>query len=74
MQSVSWKEATLRLGDLVEAAAAGEAVFITKEGVSVQLVARTAPVRKRVFGSAKGMLLMAPDFDAPLDDMSEYKR
>jgi len=71
MQSVSLSKAALRLGDLVEAAASGEAVFITKEGVSVQLVARAAPVRKRVAGTAKGMFSMAPDFDAPLDDMND---
>ena len=25
-----------------------------------------------VFGSAKGMFTMAPDFDEPLDDLKEY--
>ncbi len=27
---------------------------------------------KPVFGSAKGMFIMKPDFDKPLDDFKEY--
>ncbi len=29
--------------------------------------------RQRVFGSAKGLIKMADDFDAPLDDFKDYK-
>ena len=28
--------------------------------------------KRPVFGSAKGMFTMAPDFDEPLDDLKEY--
>ncbi len=28
--------------------------------------------RKRKFGCAKGMFVMAPDFDEPLEDFKEY--
>ena len=30
------------------------------------------PPRKPVFGSAKGMFKMHPDFDAPLDEFKDY--
>lgn len=32
----------------------------------------TFPEKRPVFGSAKGMFVMAPDFDEPLDDFKEY--
>jgi len=28
--------------------------------------------KKRVFGSAKGLIKMAPDFDEPLEDFKDY--
>jgi hypothetical protein len=38
-----------------------------------RLTQQTAePRRKPVFGSAKGTFKMAADFDAPLDDFSDY--
>lgn len=30
------------------------------------------PTRPPMFGSAKGLFVMSPDFDEPLDDFSEY--
>ncbi len=73
MQTVTLDEAKTRLVALTEAAAAGEEVFITKdEAVSVQLVPRVVQRRKRQFGSAKGLISMAPDFDAPLEEFKEY--
>ena len=73
MQQVSLEEASGRLQDLIAAAAGGEDVFITQgEEVTVQLVPRSTRKRKRQFGSAKGLITMAPDFDAPLDDFKEY--
>jgi len=30
------------------------------------------PERKPTFGSAKGMFIMSPDFDDPLEDFKEY--
>ncbi len=72
MHQVTLDEAKTRLVDLIEAAVAGEEVFITKdEAVSVQLVPRVMKRRKRQFGSAKGLISMAPDFDAPLEEFKE---
>ena len=74
MQTVTLDEAKTRLVDLIEAAAAGEEVFITKdEALSVQLVPRVVKKRKRQFGSANGLISMAPDFDEPLEDFKEYR-
>ncbi len=33
---------------------------------------KAQPEKRPVFGSAKGMFILAPDFDAPLDDFKEY--
>lgn len=73
MQTVSLDEARTHLVDLFDAAAAGEEVFITKNNdLSVQLVPRPVKRRRRHFGSAKGLISMAPDFDGPLDEFDEY--
>ena len=73
MQTVTLDEAKTHLVDLFEAASAGEEVFITRnDDESVQLVPRHGKRRKRHFGSAKGLISMAPDFDEPLDDFKEY--
>ena len=73
MQQVTLDEAKTHLVDLIEAAAAGEEVFITRdEELSVQLVPHVVKRRKRQFGSARGLISMAPDFDEPLEDFKEY--
>ncbi len=73
MQTVTLNEAKTNLVGLIDAAAAGEEIFITRDdNLSVQLVPRTQKKRKRRFGSAKGLISMAPDFDEPLDDFKEY--
>jgi antitoxin (DNA-binding transcriptional repressor) of toxin-antitoxin stability system len=73
VQHVTVDEAIAHLRDLIDAAAAGEEVLIAKEGgVSVQLVPRTVKTGKRQFGSAKGLISMSADFDAPLDELKEY--
>jgi antitoxin (DNA-binding transcriptional repressor) of toxin-antitoxin stability system len=73
MQQVSLEEAKADLDVLIEAAIAGEDVFIKKDDrLTVQLVPHIVSSRKRQFGSAKGLIAMAPDFDEPLDDFKEY--
>lgn len=75
MQTVTLNEAQIHLVDLVEAAAAGEKVFIKKnDEVTLQLVPHVAQRRKRQFGSAKGLISMAPNFDEPLEDFREYSK
>ncbi len=73
MRQVTLDEAKVNLADLVEAAVRGEEVFIVKdEQHTVRLVPRTIRKRSRTFGSAKGFITMAEDFDAELPDFKEY--
>ena len=72
MVQVELDEAKARLLHLIDAAIKGEAVFILKDDrQAVQLVPVEPPVRRRPqFGSAKGLIVMSDDFDAPLEDFS----
>jgi prevent-host-death family protein len=64
---VNLYDAKTKLSELVDRAAAGEEVIIAKAG---KPVARLVPlaVRERAPGRGKGLLEIAPDFDAPLPD------
>ena len=73
MHQVSIEEARTTLPDLIEAAVGGDEVLIAKDDQSIVKlvpVSRTKPVPQ--FGSAKGLIAMAADFDAPLEDFDEY--
>jgi antitoxin (DNA-binding transcriptional repressor) of toxin-antitoxin stability system len=70
---VKLDEAKVRLLDLIEAAIRGEDVFILKDDYpAVQLVPVEPPKRHPQFGSAKGLVVIAEDFDTPLEDFGEY--
>ena len=72
MEQVTLSEAQMRLSDLVNTAIKGQAVFITKDKRKiVQLVPVKLPRRRPRFGSAKGLIAMADDFDAPLADFDQ---
>lgn len=72
MQQVPLDEAQTRLRDLVDAALRGETVSIALDDQqAVQLVPVTRERRAGQFGSAKGQIWMAEDFDAPLEDFKE---
>lgn len=73
MQKLGIQEAESRLRDLIEDAMQGKEVFIVKNSSQVvQLVPVKPQVRRPQFGSARGLIEMADDFDAPLDDLREY--
>ena len=73
MYQVTLDKAQTRLLDLVAAVFKGEKVFIlTDDQKAVQLIPVEPPVRHPRFGSAKGLVMMADDFDAPLEDFEEY--
>ena len=74
MHSIELDDAKEHFHELVEQAIRGEEVVITKDQQPlVKLVATTTPPRQRHFGSAKGLVLIADDLDAPLADFAEYK-
>jgi len=73
MQTVSIQQARQRLQELIELTIHGDEVLITEGGQPVvKLVAVKRPKKYRQFGSAKGLISIADDFDAPLDDFQEY--
>jgi antitoxin (DNA-binding transcriptional repressor) of toxin-antitoxin stability system len=72
-RQVEVDEARASLPDLIDAAIGGEDVVIQKnEKQAVQLVPVEAAQRNPQFGSAKGLVVVADDFDAPLEDFREY--
>jgi antitoxin (DNA-binding transcriptional repressor) of toxin-antitoxin stability system len=74
MATVDVDEAVGKLRELISQAVAGGDVVIAKEdGTSVRLVPVAASGTPR-FGSARGMIWMSDDFDAPLDDFAPYER
>ena len=75
MQQVTLEEAAQKLPELFDAAMRGEEILVTANGelnATIQLVPRTAEERRPQFGSAKGKIWMADDFDAPLEEFKEY--
>lgn len=73
MQQFKLEEAKLRLLDLIEAAVRGEEIFIlTDDQPVVRLVPVEPSSRRPQFGSAAGLITIADDFDAPLEEFSEY--
>jgi prevent-host-death family protein len=75
MPTVTIQEAQSRLSDLVHGLTPGDEIVITENGEPVAKLARADP--KKLWpckaGSAKGTIhWMAPDFDAPLEDFTEY--
>lgn len=75
MQTIGVQEAQSRLRDLIEDAIHGREVFIVKNSSqAVRLVPVEPPKRRPKFGSARGLIELADDFDAPLEDMREYSQ
>jgi antitoxin (DNA-binding transcriptional repressor) of toxin-antitoxin stability system len=73
MYQVKLDDAKSKLLALINAAIEGEKVFIFKDDQQVvQLVPVAPPERHPQFGSAKGLIVMAEDFDAPLKDFEGY--
>lgn len=66
-------QAQTRLAELVQEAARGEEVILTEGG---EPVARIIPILQaremREFGSARGLIHIAADFDSPLDEFQDY--
>jgi antitoxin (DNA-binding transcriptional repressor) of toxin-antitoxin stability system len=74
---VSLTEAAASLSDLVEAAINGEEVIIllndldqNRPAIRLMPIESVKPNRKP--GSAKGLIWMSDDFDAPLEEFKEY--
>jgi antitoxin (DNA-binding transcriptional repressor) of toxin-antitoxin stability system len=71
--NIKLDDAATHLPDLIKAAINGEDVFIVADDKQVvQLVPLARPKLRPQFGSAKGLIVIADDFDEPLEDFSEY--
>lgn len=68
-ETVNIYEAKTKLSQLVDKAAAGEDVVVSRNGKPMARITRLEPPRRRVrFGVLKGKIRIARDFDAPLPD------
>ena len=76
MYQVDIIEAKEKLLELIAAAMRGEEVAITQDNQPVVKLVGIPPANKKGWpskaGSAKGMVWMSDDFDAPLAEMKEY--
>lgn len=76
MESVTIQEAQARLADLIHRVMPGREIVITENDQPVaRLVPALAPSQRkgRQLGTLKGTVLyMAPDFDAPLEDLKDF--
>jgi antitoxin (DNA-binding transcriptional repressor) of toxin-antitoxin stability system len=76
MQCVEIDQAETCFPDLINKTIEGDEIVITKSGKPlVKFVAipdKKEKKKKRVFGSAKGLIKIAPDFDEPLEDFKDY--
>ena len=73
MQQIDLNEAKRHLIDLIDIALSGEEVVITQDDQPVlKLIRVVAPKARRQAGSAQGLITMASDFDAPLEDFRAY--
>jgi prevent-host-death family protein len=68
MKPVNIYEAKTRFSQLVDKAAAGEDVIVSRNGKPLVRITQLANAQKRriKFGVLKGKLKIAADFDAPL--------
>jgi prevent-host-death family protein len=68
-ETVNIYEAKTRLSQLVDKAASGEDVVVSRNGKPLVRITRLEPPRSRIrFGILKGKIRIARDFDAPLPD------
>ena len=69
METVNIYEAKTRLSQLVDKAASGEDVVVSRNGKPMVRITRLeTPARRIKFGVLRGKVRVAQDFDAPLPD------
>jgi prevent-host-death family protein len=73
VHQISLEEASTRLPSLLHEVQAGNEVVITQGNLPVARLVAVPTVRPhRQFGSARHLITLTPDFDAPLADFAEY--
>jgi prevent-host-death family protein len=72
MQQRNLAEAKTHLAELIEAAASGEEVIITRgDGSLFKIVPVPSPKPVPKFGSARGLITIANDFNEPLEGFKD---
>ena len=66
-------EAKARLSSVVREVLSGTEVVIAKDNKPLVKLVPLSGGRRRTPGSAKGQIIISPDFDAPLDDFADYR-
>ncbi|HPO15139.1 MAG TPA: type II toxin-antitoxin system Phd/YefM family antitoxin [Candidatus Hydrogenedentes bacterium] len=73
MTTMAIEQAQENFAKLIDDVTLGEHIVITRNHVPIaELIPVTHPNQKPVFGSAKGMISISEDFDAPMDDFQDY--
>ncbi len=70
--NVNYEDVKTQITDLIEAAMRGDKVVITKNGRQIIQLVPMKTTHKPKFGSAKGKIKFAKDFNEPLADFREY--
>jgi prevent-host-death family protein len=69
METVNIYDAKTRLSQLVDKAASGEDVVVSRNGKPLVRITQLEAQKRRIkFGVLKGKVRIAADFDAPLPD------
>ncbi|MDQ3713934.1 MAG: DUF2281 domain-containing protein [Acidobacteriota bacterium] len=69
------KTSSVQLPDLIDSVINGEEVVFTQNNLPIaKLVAVRQEKPRPQFGSAKGLFVLAEDFDEPLEDFDEYRK
>jgi prevent-host-death family protein len=69
MHTVTVGEAQTHLPELLDEVLQGNEVIIVRDNTPA---AKLVPVTRAGYGSYKGQIIMADDFDAPLEDFADY--
>lgn len=73
MATFNVADAKARFSELIAKAMVGEEVVIARDNKPlVRLVPLARPGKRRVSGSAKGQIVIAPDFDTTPEDFKDY--
>lgn len=70
-QEFQLAEVKARFSEMVQKAMLGETIVVTKENRPVVKIVAVKPATRKA-GTGKGVM-MASDFDAPLDDFADYR-
>jgi antitoxin (DNA-binding transcriptional repressor) of toxin-antitoxin stability system len=73
MHQVDISQAKISPESLFQTALNGDEVVITQNNEPILKIVRVnQPKKRRQSGSAKGLIWMSDDFDAPLEELREY--